>query len=306
MPLPVLLEQLHERARATQSRIVLPETADPRMQDARGRLENDGLTEVVWIPEPESDPRFDEVVNYLFNRRKDKGITEAKAQKLAADPLFFADSLVALGHADGCVAGSVATTGDVIRAGLQCVGPAAGVATISSFFLMVREAEVLTFADCAVVPDPDSNQLVDIAAATAQNHKLLTGLDARMAFLSFSTHGSARHERVTKIREAHETFAQRYPDIAADGEIQFDTAYVEEIAQRKAPDSPVAGRTNVFVFPDLDAGNIAYKIAERLGGFQAIGPVLQGLAKPCLDLSRGCSVDDIVNVSVIAAIMSSS
>jgi len=191
----------------------------------------------------------------------------------------------------------------VIRAGLFCLGTAQAIPLVSSMFLLVRGDEVLSFADCGVVPDPDAAQLVHIANATANNHRLFTGQEPRVAFLSFSTHGSAAHAKVDKMRNACEQFRTAHPTVIADGELQFDAAYVESVQRRKCPDSAVGGRANVFVFPDLDAGNIAYKLAERLAGFAAYGPLLQGLSKPWLDLSRGCSAEDIVGVATIASAM---
>jgi phosphate acetyltransferase len=297
------MQALCARAKEAPRRIVLPETADPRTVEAKAMLERAGLCEVVWVPDPARDARCASVAKLLLSRRASKGMTEAEARTLAADPVIFGAGLVALGHADAGVTGAAHATADVIRAGLWCIGTAPGAPLVSSTFMMVREDEVLSFADCGVVPDPDSEQLVHIATSTARNHVRLTGEAARVAFLSFSTRGSASHPKVDKVRAAAQLFAQRQPEIASDGELQFDTAYVPEVAARKAADSVLAGKANVFVFPDLDAGNIAYKMAQRLGGFGAYGPIIQGLAKPYLDLSRGCSALDIAGVVVIAAAM---
>ena len=206
--------------------------------------------------------------------------------------------------ADGSVAGSTASTADVMRAGIQCVGIPEGISIVSSFFLMIFPDKTFSFADCAVVPNPDAKQLADIAISTADNHRKLTEQEPFVAMLSFSTKGSATHEDVDKVIESTKIVKKKRPDIKIDGELQFDAAIIESIGQRKAPSSTVAGRANVLIFPDLDAGNIGYKIAQRLGGAEAIGPLVQGLNKPCFDLSRGCSVEDIVNTAAICMLMS--
>lgn len=272
------------------------------MIEARKVLEEVGIADIVWVPAPAEDARFEKVVEHIHARRREHGLDWDGAKELARKPLYFGASLVALGEAEGCVAGAANATSEVIRAGIYCIGTAPDTSTISSMFLMVRDTTVYSFADCGVVPDPNAEQLVTIAAATAHNHQLLTGDAPRVAFLSFSTKGSAKHSRVDKMRAAAESFRAEHPSIPSDGELQFDAAIIPEVAATKAPGGPLDGDANVLVFPDLDAGNLAYKIAQRLGGFQALGPLIQGLAAPCLDLSRGCNSTDIVNVAAIAVL----
>ncbi len=297
------LVRLRDRARKLDRRIVLPEVQDARTQAACSTLEEAGLCRVVWVEDTSTHAARDRVIQHIFERRRHKGMTRDQAAELARDRLYFAASLAALGDADGSVAGAVNTTADVIRAGIHCVGMAEGIKVVSSMFLMVHGETTYSFADCGVVVDPSAQELADIAAITARNHQLLTASSPRVAFLSFSTKGSADHPRVDKVREALRLFQGTHSEIPSDGELQFDAAIVPSVAMHKAPGSPVAGHANVFVFPDLDTGNVAYKITQRLGGFEAYGPLIQGLRKPCLDLSRGCTAEDIVNVAVIAAVM---
>ncbi len=235
--------------------------------------------------------------------RKSKGVDFEKAKETMKNNLFFGAMMVREGMADGFVGGSASPTADVLRAGIHCVGMPEGISIVSSFFLMVLPEKVYAFADCAVVPNPNEEQLADIAISTADNFSKLVGEEPLVAMLSFSTKGSAEHEMVDKVRKATEIVKQKRPDLKVDGELQFDAAIVEKVGKSKAPGSEIAGRANVLIFPDLNAGNIGYKIAQRLGGAEAIGPIVQGLRKPIFDLSRGCSVDDIVNTAAIACLM---
>jgi phosphate acetyltransferase len=261
------------------------------------------LPATVRVIEPGRGPSGADLARALIGLPAFAPLSEEEAQARVADPITLGALLVRSGEADGCVGGASRPTRDILQAALRIVGLADGVRTVSSVFLMVLpDGRPVTFGDCAVVPEPDAAQLADIAVQSAQTHQQLTQQTPVVAMLSFSTKGSAEHAAVVRVREAVAIAKAMDPDLVIDGELQFDAAWVEDIGRRKAQGSPVAGRANVFVFPSLDAGNIAYKIAERLGRAQAIGPLLQGLSRPVHDLSRGCKVDDIVNVVAACAL----
>ena len=306
---------LADRARAAHHHIVLPEGDDPRVQDAAARAVADGLARITLISAgdvPAGVDRLDLsavrdtlVAAYLDARAK-RNPTEEEAAAALDNPLTTAALMVRAGLADGTIGGAVATTADTVRAALQMIGTAPNAPLVSSFFLMIlpdnhptRPGAPLVFSDCGLVVDPDATQLAAIAAQAAASFTQLTGDPAKVAMLSFSSMGSARHAAVTKVTDALELARGQGFDV--DGELQFDAAFMPEVAASKAPDSPVAGAANVMVFPNLDAGNIGYKIAQRIGGAIALGPVLQGLAKPANDLSRGCSADDILDMIAVTS-----
>ena len=325
------LEGLPGRAAARPRRLVLPEGAEPRIHAAVRTAVRQGIFRPVLLGHPTevrealrhsgTDPDAVEVVDptdaelvertlaWLLERRARRSDATSRLRKWAADPLMQAGMLVGSGAADGAVAGCARTTADVVRAALTCVGLAEEMHTLSSSFYMVFPAghragpAVLSFTDAGVVPHPDARQLAEIATAAVRARRRIVGDRARVAFLSYSTHGSARGPSVDVVREAVSVFRSLMPDVAADGELQGDAALVPAVSERKAPGSPVEGRANVLVFPDLDAANLSYKLVQHLGGAVALGPVLQGLRRPFNDLSRGATAEDILSVACITALM---
>ena len=308
-----LIDRIKAKAKSDAKRIVLPEGDEPRTVAAAEIVRKEGLAEPALltaeaIAAPENRERREAYAAALFELRKAKGLTEDGAAKLVLDPMYYGMMMVKMGDADGLVSGAVHSTGDMLRPALQIVKTKPGMKLVSSSFLMecpdrnLGEDGLLVYADCVVNPCPTAEELAHIAVASAETARTLCGIaEPRVALLSFSTKGSAKHELVDKVRQATEIAHALAPDLALDGELQFDAAIVPEVGASKAKGSPVAGRANVFVFPDLQAGNIGYKITQRVGKASCFA-VLQGLAKPCNDLSRGCSVEDIVNTVAATAV----
>ncbi|KPJ65263.1 hypothetical protein AMJ44_10630 [candidate division WOR-1 bacterium DG_54_3] len=324
------IKEIWTKAKRLNKTIVLPEAEDVRILKATELIQQSKLANVILIGKeveiqtiasennidvsskiitPRSYPNLDKYVQILKEKRAHKGMTIEKAKHLLTDDYpYFAAMLVDQGGADGMVSGATHFTADTILATVECIGKAPGQSIISSFFIMILsertfvEDGILFFADCGVVPNPDPEQLADIAIQTAESYRKLMGKEPRVAMLSFSTKTSAMHQDVYKVIKATEIAQKKRPDLLLDGELQLDAALVPKVGQRKAPKSPVAGKANILIFPDLDAGNIGYKLTERLAHARAFGPIFQGEAKPVNDLSRGCSIDDIVNVVALTAV----
>ena len=329
-----IMSKILAAAKKNRKKIVLPEGIEERTITAVEQIKKEDIAEPilvgnkdsilkkskelnvdlsgVTIIDPETSDKLNTYIEAFYELRKNKGMTLSKAEKIVRDPLYFSTMMVKLDDADGMVSGAIHTTGDLLRPGLQIIKTAKGVNTVSSFFIInvpnspYGDNGTLLFSDCAVNPVPNEDQLVEIAIATAETSKNLCGTEPKVAMLSFSTMGSADHDVVTKVRNATAKAKEKRPDLKIDGELQLDAAIVPKVAKQKAPGSEVAGNANVLIFPDLQAGNIGYKLVQRFANATAIGPICQGFAKPINDLSRGCSSQDIVNVVAITAVQAQS
>jgi phosphate acetyltransferase len=325
-----IMNKIWENAKVKKKTIALPEGSEPRTLNAAKKLTQEGLAEIILIGnideinssakleninidnfkiiEPSKSEFFDSYINSYYNLRMNKGITPGEAKSAISDPIYFATMMVKNGDADGMVSGAIHSTGDLLRPALQIIKTAPGISIVSSCFVMelpnstFGENGILLFADCAINPNPNAEELASIAIATASTAKSLCNIEPRIAMLSFSTKGSGKHELVDKVIEATRIAKEKAPDLLIDGELQLDAAIVQKIGEMKAPGSHVAGKANVLIFPDLQSGNIGYKLVQRLANANTIGPISQGFAKPVNDLSRGCSVMDIVNVVAITSL----
>lgn len=319
------IDEIKNKAKRLNNKIAFPDAEDTRTINTAIILKSQGIGQPILVGDtvkirelaeanslsidgieiinPIESELLNEFANKLYLKRQAKGMTPEQARDLMIKPIYFAGQMLDAGLVKVVVGGNVSSTGDIIKAAIYTVGVAPGISIVSSFFIMVKDDRTICFADCAVNPDPNDQQLADIAITSARNFKSITGIDSKIAMLSFSTKGSASHPHVDKVIAATEIVKEKAPDLLVDGELQADAALVASIGEKKCKGSPVAGNANVLVFPDLDSGNIGYKLTQRLGGFEAVGPVVQGLAKPYCDLSRGCSVDDMVNVAAICSLM---
>ncbi len=325
-----ILDSIIAKARSSKQSIVLAEGEDARVISAAHRAHNDAVADCILlgneseiqqqaealgldlggirIENPSTSQYHQGYSQQLYQLRKHKGMTPEQAQQQALDPLCFADLMLQAGDADGSIAGAIYTTGDRVRSALQIVGVKAGFKSVSSFMLMLFEAEhhepkqAMLFADCALIVDPDAAQLAEIAVSTVHSARQFIAAEPRVGMLSFSTDGSAQHPLVDKVREATRLAREQLPDVAIEGEVQLDAAVVPRVAKQKIADSKICGRANVLIFPDLEAGNIGYKLAQRFGEAKAIGPILQGLKRPANDLSRGCNSDDVYNLIALTAL----
>lgn len=319
------ISDIREKAKKLNLKVAFPDSEDLRTINASIFLKNEKIAHPVLVGnksniekiandnqlnidnleiiEPEKSELIEEFTELLYDKRKEKGMTKDQASQYVRNPLYFAGLLLDTDRVKVSVGGNIASTGDLLRAAIHTVGVAPGISIVSSYFIMVFPDKLLCFADCAVNPDPTEAQLADIALSSALNFQAVTGEEPRVAMLSFSTKGSASHPHVEKVQNATKILKEKAPNLLVDGEMQADAALIASIGERKCKGSPVAGKANVLIFPDLDAGNIGYKLTERLAGAEAVGPIVQGLKKPYCDLSRGCSANDMINVSAICSLM---